>query len=137
MKKIFGLLVLLGILGAAVGGQSLEAPATPAPAVMAEAPKPAPRLLCDVSEAKQEERKGVVERLQRAGFIEKIITPGKTPRVYVMPAFQELTWDVKANFMGAIYAWAHECRAGERIRIFDAITNKALGGYDDVLGLRL
>lgn len=123
------------IFGACLALLASLAPSNP-PATQVAAAE-APKLLCDASKAMQAKRLAMIGKLQRMRVILKIDTPGTTPRVYVLPMFTGATWDQKTTFMSTVYAWANDCKPGEMIRIFDALTNKSLGSFTPETGLNL
>ena len=129
MKTILALIAVVCVLTLAVfvgnGGRTPSGPNTRTPAMSA------PRVVCDASAQMQAQRKALFESLQRKQIIQKVDRPGTSYRVYVLPRFFSLTYDLKVNFMSVVYAWVYECKSGKPLRIFDALTNKSLGNFDE------
>lgn len=90
----------------------------------------------------QAERKAAIATLQAEKVIQKIATPGDTPRVYVLPRFFSLTFDRKQAFVGLCFAYQFatpmggEAEPGQMMFIYDATTNKQVGVMDGA-GLQL
>ena len=115
----------------------VSAMATKNPNASASAGAVSAKLVCEATKAKQAARRDLVDRAIATGLIQKVATPGTTPRVYVRKAFLSMDYDFKVNLLGVIYALEHECRAGKWIGIYDASTDKSLGHYSPATGLSL
>ena len=110
------------------GTQQVKTEAEPKP--VAAAPK------VDKSPEMQAGRKKLIEKLISTRVFHKVETPGNAPRVYVLPAFYELDFDMKQQFVSVVYAYYFDGSDayGDLVRVFDARTNKSVGTYTIATG---
>jgi hypothetical protein len=130
MKKLF--FAICGLSVALVAMLSLLEPAKPqseqSTAAGAE---------IDKSDAAQEQRHALIQKLIDNGVFQKHGVPGNTPRVWVRPAFYELDFEEKQKFVSVVYAYYHDgLDSMDMVIVYDANNNKSVGTFTTA-GLRM
>lgn len=99
---------------------------TPAPSAKKSAPQPT----VDKSEAAQQKRWALIQKLIKERVFLKIEMPGSLPRLWVAPRFHSLDFDTKRSFVSVVYAYHFDgANLSESVRIFDGRTGKEIGSF--------
>ena len=130
-------MIALLIGGAACTGE--PPPSPPARAVAPPQTSPmAPKVRGGVDAASQRKREEIISGLTKAGVFYKVDRSGRTPMLWVGPAFQDLPFDDKRNFAGLVLDYAFiENPEHVAIGLVDWRTGNVIGRMDGLYGLTL
>lgn len=105
--------------------------------IIASNAKP-PTVTVDRSEAAQKQRLDLIQHFIREGVIEKVETPGTTPRVIVLPAFYLVKFETKQTCASVIWCYYFDgSDPYESVNFYDSRSGKQIGYYTPLSGLTL
>ena len=87
----------------------------------------------------QDKRRAFIRKLIDRGVFQKVEVPGNLPHLWVKPAFYNLDFDTKAQFVNVVYAYyVTQNPKYDIVVLFDSRTGKEVGKYAETYGgLRL
>lgn len=87
------------------------------------------------AQSMQEQRKEMIEKLQRSGIFQKVEVPGNLPHLWVRPSFYALDFDAKQSFVNVVYSYFYTKNPSYRMVIlFDSRSGKEVGEFSPALG---
>lgn len=87
------------------------------------------------AQSMQEQRKEMIEKLQRTGIFQKVEVPGNLPHLWIRPAFYALDFDAKQSFVNVVYSYFYTKNPSYRMVIlFDSRSGKEVGEFSPSLG---
>lgn len=88
----------------------------------------------DLSPAKQQERKALIDRLISEGVFYKVEQPATLPHVWVTPLFRAMDYDFKQNAVSVVYLYY---QPANMVVLKDSLTGERIGSYSPDLGLSI
>ncbi|MEX2216945.1 MAG: hypothetical protein WD768_22725 [Phycisphaeraceae bacterium] len=95
----------------------------------------APARKVDASPETQAKRKQLIADLIAKGVFQKVEKPATLPHLWVRPAFYQLDFDTKRDFVSVVAAYYLADSGASMVRIFDSKTGKQVGEMDSDTGM--